>query len=52
MVCAAVRIGADARIVFGAVLTAEDGEVRVGDRAVVIGNAPREVAEFGCRAED
>jgi gamma-carbonic anhydrase len=43
MVCAAVRFGADARIPFGAVLTAEDGEMRVGDRAVVMENAPREV---------
>ena len=39
VVCGAVRIGADARILFGAVLTAEDGEVRVGDRTVVMENA-------------
>jgi hypothetical protein len=45
-VCAGVRFGADDRIWFGAVLAAEDGEIRVGDRMVVMGNAPREVAEF------
>src|SRR5215472_15585184 len=39
VVCGAVRVGADARILFGAVLTAEDGEVRVGDRTVVMENA-------------
>lgn len=39
VVCGAVRIGAGARILFGAVLTAEDGEVRVGDRTVVMENA-------------
>jgi gamma-carbonic anhydrase len=39
VVCGAVRIGADARILFGAVLTAEDGEIRVGDRTVVMENA-------------
>jgi hypothetical protein len=46
VVCAAVRVGADARILFGAVLTAEDGVIRVGDRTVVMENAPREVAEY------
>jgi hypothetical protein len=46
VVCAAVRIGADARILFGAVLTAEDGEIRAGDRTVVTGNAPREAAGY------
>jgi hypothetical protein len=46
VVCAAVRIGADDRILFRAVLAAEDGEIRVSDRTVVMGNAPREVAEF------
>ena len=46
MVRAAVRIGADARILFGAVLIAEDGVIRVGDRTVVMENAPREVAEY------
>jgi carbonic anhydrase/acetyltransferase-like protein (isoleucine patch superfamily) len=39
VVCGAVSIGADARILFGAVLTAEDGEIRVGDRTVVMENA-------------
>jgi hypothetical protein len=46
VVGAAVRIGADARILSGAVLTAEDGETRVGDRTVVMGDAPREVAGY------
>jgi hypothetical protein len=46
VVRAAVRIGADARILFGAVLIAEDGVIRVGDRTVVMENAPREVAEY------
>jgi selenocysteine lyase/cysteine desulfurase len=46
VVYAAVRIGADARILFGAVLTAEDGVIRVGDGTVVMENAPREVAEY------
>ena len=39
VVCGAVTVGPDARILFGAVLTAEDGEVRVGARAVVMENA-------------
>jgi carbonic anhydrase/acetyltransferase-like protein (isoleucine patch superfamily) len=39
VVCGAVAVGPDARILFGAVLTAEDGEVRVGSRAVVMENA-------------
>jgi carbonic anhydrase/acetyltransferase-like protein (isoleucine patch superfamily) len=39
VLCGAVRVGADARILFGAVLTAEDGGVRVGDRTVVMENA-------------
>ena len=39
VVCGAVRVGAEARILFGAVLTAEDGEIRVGDRTVVMENA-------------
>jgi carbonic anhydrase/acetyltransferase-like protein (isoleucine patch superfamily) len=39
VLCGAVRIGAGARILFGAVLTAEDGEVLVGDRTVVMENA-------------
>jgi len=36
--CGAVRIGADARILFGAVLIAEDGVIRVGDPTVVMEN--------------
>lgn len=39
VVCGAVWIGADARILFGAVLTAEDGEIRIGERTVVMENA-------------
>src|SRR5437763_8874531 len=39
VVCGAVRIGADARILFGAVLTAEDGEIQIGERTVVMENA-------------
>ena len=46
MVRAAVRIGTDGRILFGAVLIAEDGVIGVGDRTVVTENAPREVAEY------
>jgi len=39
VVCGAVTVGADARILFGAVLTAEDGEISIGDRTVVMENA-------------
>lgn len=39
VVCGAVHLGPDARVLFGAVLTAEDGEVRVGARSVVVENA-------------
>lgn len=46
MVRAAVRIGTDALILFGAVLIAEDGVIWVGDRTVVTENAPRDVAEY------
>jgi carbonic anhydrase/acetyltransferase-like protein (isoleucine patch superfamily) len=46
VVRAAVRIGTDALILFGAVLIAEDGVIWVGDRTVVMENAPREVAEY------
>ena len=38
-VCSAVRIGPGVRILFGAVLTAEDGQVSVGARTVVMENA-------------
>src|ERR1700735_2719277 len=35
----AVRIGPGARVLFGAVLTAEDGEVSLGARSIVMENA-------------
>ena len=37
--CGAVRIGPDARVLFGAVLTAEDGRISVGARSIVMENA-------------
>jgi carbonic anhydrase/acetyltransferase-like protein (isoleucine patch superfamily) len=46
VVRAAVSIGTDARILFGAMLIAEDGVIRIGDRTMVMENAPREVAEY------
>jgi carbonic anhydrase/acetyltransferase-like protein (isoleucine patch superfamily) len=39
VLCGDVRIGAGARILFGAVLTAEDGRIDVGERTVVMENA-------------
>jgi carbonic anhydrase/acetyltransferase-like protein (isoleucine patch superfamily) len=39
VLCGAVRVGPDARVLFGAVLTAEDGEVSLGARSVVMENA-------------
>jgi len=39
VICGAVRIGAHARVLFGAILTAEDGEVSVGARSVIMENA-------------
>jgi gamma-carbonic anhydrase len=39
VVCGAVRIGPGARVLFGAVLTAEDGQVSIGARSVVMENA-------------
>ena len=33
VLCGAVRIGPDARVLFGAVLTAEDGRISVGARS-------------------
>jgi carbonic anhydrase/acetyltransferase-like protein (isoleucine patch superfamily) len=39
VLCGDVRVGADARILFGAVLTAEDGRVDVGERTVVMEHA-------------
>lgn len=39
VLCGAVRLGPDARVLFGAVLTAEDGEITVGARCVIMENA-------------
>ena len=39
VICGDVRIGPDARILFGAVLTAEDGWIEIGARCVVMENA-------------
>ena len=39
VLCGDVRVGPEARILFGAVLTAEDGRVEVGARCVVMENA-------------
>ena len=39
VLCGDVRVGPDARILFGAVVTAEDGRVVVGARCVVMENA-------------
>ena len=39
VLCGDVRLGPDARILFGAVLSAEDGYVEVGARCVVMENA-------------
>jgi carbonic anhydrase/acetyltransferase-like protein (isoleucine patch superfamily) len=39
VVCGAVRIGPQARVLFGAVITAEDGEITIGARTVVMENA-------------
>jgi carbonic anhydrase/acetyltransferase-like protein (isoleucine patch superfamily) len=39
VVCGDVRIGADARILFNAVVTAEDGSVEIGERVVVMEHA-------------
>jgi gamma-carbonic anhydrase len=39
VLCGDVRVGADARILFGAVLTAEDGRIDIGDRTVIMENA-------------
>lgn len=52
VLCGDVRIAADARILFGAVLTAEDGHVTIGPRCVVMENAlirgrQRHPAELG-----
>ena len=39
VLCGDVTVGSDCRILFGAVLTAEDGRVEVGERTVVMENA-------------
>jgi carbonic anhydrase/acetyltransferase-like protein (isoleucine patch superfamily) len=39
VLCGDVRIGAHARVLFGAVLTAEDGTITVGERCVIMENA-------------
>ena len=39
VLCGDVRVGPDARILFGAVLSAEDGRVEIGARCVVMENA-------------
>jgi carbonic anhydrase/acetyltransferase-like protein (isoleucine patch superfamily) len=39
VICGAVHVGPDVRILFGAVLTAEDGEIHVGARTIVMENA-------------
>jgi gamma-carbonic anhydrase len=39
VLCGDVEVGPDCRILFGAVLTAEDGPVRLGERCLVMENA-------------
>lgn len=39
VLCGAVRLAAGARVLFGAVLTAEDGDVEIGANSVVMENA-------------
>jgi carbonic anhydrase/acetyltransferase-like protein (isoleucine patch superfamily) len=39
VLCGDVRVGPDARVLFGAVLTAEDGAIELGARCVVMENA-------------
>ena len=39
VVCGDVHVGAGARILFGAVLTAEDGRVEIGERTVIMEHA-------------
>lgn len=39
VICGDVEIGAGARVLFGAVITAEDGRVRIGRNCVVMENA-------------
>jgi len=39
VLCGDVRVGADSRVLFGAVVTGEDGHVEIGARCVVMENA-------------
>ncbi|MDP9256577.1 MAG: gamma carbonic anhydrase family protein [Actinomycetota bacterium] len=39
VLCGDVAVGPDCRILFGAILTAEDGPVRLGERCIVMENA-------------
>ena len=39
VVCGDVSIGADTRVLFNAVVTAEDGRVEIGERCVVVEHA-------------
>ena len=39
VVCGDVRVGAHAHVLFGAVLTAEDGQIDIGDRCIIMENA-------------
>jgi len=39
VLCGAVHIGADARVLFGAVVSAEDGTVEIGARSVIMEHA-------------
>jgi carbonic anhydrase/acetyltransferase-like protein (isoleucine patch superfamily) len=39
VLCGDVRVGPDARVLFGAVVTAEDGRVDIGARCVIMENA-------------
>ena len=39
VVCGDVRVGADARVLWNAVVTAEDGSIEIGDRCVVMEHA-------------
>lgn len=39
LLCGDVRVGPDARVLFGAVLTAEDGRIEIGSRCVVMEHA-------------
>lgn len=39
VLCGDVRVGPDSRVLFGAVLTAEDGQIEIGARCMVMENA-------------